>query len=57
MKQEIKQKTLTDLSTFDPMLKDVVVSQRTIIRDFQFRGKSHKTSEEIKIQIIKDYNG
>lgn len=57
MKQEIKQKTLTDLSTFDPMLKDVVVSQRTIIRDFQFRGKSHKSSEEIKTQIIKDYNG
>lgn len=56
MKQEIKQKTLTDLSTFDPMLRDVV-SQRSIVKDFQFRGKSHKSSEEIKTQIIKDYNG
>jgi hypothetical protein len=54
--KKIKQKTFTDLSTFDPMLKDPI-PQRFIVRDIQFRGKSHKSADEIKSIINKDYNG
>ena len=54
----IKHKSLTDLSTFDPMLKDPVVSHAR--KDFQFHGKPTNnlpTQAEIKKQINKDYLG
>jgi hypothetical protein len=51
--------TLTDLSTFDPMLKDVVVSNAR--RDFQFYGKKDQFQEPInevtKRKIHSDYSG
>lgn len=56
--KQVKQKSLTDLSTFDPMLKDPVVSYAR--KDFQFYGKQTSnlpTQVEIKKQINKDYLG
>lgn len=51
-------KTLTDLSTFDPMLKDVVISSSR--KDFQFYGKKDFTepvNEITKRKINSDYSG
>lgn len=51
--------TFTDLSTFDPMLKDVVVSNSR--RDFQFYRKKNQfpepTNEVTKRKINSDYSG
>lgn len=52
-----KSKSLTDLSTFDPMLKDTPPYQ--VKRDIQFRCKpnSYAQQEIIKYQINRDYLG
>lgn len=51
--------TLTDLSTFDPMLKDVVVTNSR--RDFQFYRKKDQFPEPVnevtKRKINSDYSG
>lgn len=58
MEQQTVIKTLTDLSTFDPMLKDVVVSSSR--KDFQFYGKREfprATNELTKKTIESQYTG
>lgn len=52
-----KQKSLTDLSTFDIMLKDAPISQGK--KDIKFRTNRfpEARSYAIKHQINKDYNG
>ena len=58
MEQQTVIKTLTDLSTFDPMLKDVVVSAAR--KDFQFYGKKiavEPVNEVTKRKINSDYTG
>ena len=59
MEQQTVIKTLTDLSTFDPMLKDVVSSSAK--KDFQFYGKKELFPEPInevtKRKINSDYTG
>lgn len=51
--------TLTDLSTFDPMLKDIVVSNAR--KDFQFYGKKELFPEPVneitKRRVNSDYSG
>lgn len=54
----IKEKTLTDLSTFDPMLKDVVIVDARRDRNFMgYKTKQAPTQVEIKERINRDYLG
>lgn len=55
----MKEKNLSDLSTFDPMLKDTPVSKGH--KDIKFKTKNQQFPElrtaAIKAKINKDYNG
>lgn len=52
----MKEKTLADLSTYDPMLKDVPVTKNHRTTNSRVKFPDLK-SERIKQRINKDYNG
>lgn len=53
----MKEKTLSDLSTFDPMLKDLPVTKNHKSNNQKKTNFPDLKSERIKQRINKDYNG